>query len=334
MQLLFKLTAFAVFTALFVGTEAVPAANGLHKRTHVQPVNPLSNAQRLAQGFVLKRPQRRTAGRLHARVSATPTDSATPSSSIASESATPTDPASSSSVSATPTDPASSSVASSSASASSSAPSSSASPSSSSPASSSAAPSATPSTFSCATGKTLLRGHIRVQAQDNSFNSYLSATPNAFGEFGGTTNAIDEALIVHGCKPYVGLIELLFENAVGVTQPYLGFFKGFASTDASISYNSYNYMFLGGVQHTPVSSPETHDTSFGEDLPSESSVWMLDSSNRFNVQWINPDYTSPVPSIGYEAASQSIFITANFAQFTSNFGAATHVNLIYVPIAN
>lgn len=62
MQLLFKLTAFAVFAALFVGTEAVPAANALHKRSRVQPVNPLSNAQRLAQGFVLKRPQRRTAG--------------------------------------------------------------------------------------------------------------------------------------------------------------------------------------------------------------------------------------------------------------------------------
>ena len=103
-----------------------------------------------------------------------------------------------------------------------------------------------------------------------------------------------------------------------MSQPYLGFFKGFASTDASIGYSSANYMYLGGVEHgancsssiiaplklytdrnhtvptfiVPVSSPEVHDTSFGQDLPSESSVWTLDVSNRFATQWINPDFST------------------------------------------
>ncbi|KAI0093453.1 hypothetical protein BDY19DRAFT_923782 [Irpex rosettiformis] len=324
---LLKLITFTLFAALFSGIGAFPTANGLHKRSQFLPLNPLTNAQRIAQGFVLKPPQRRTPGRIYARVSPTPTD-VVPQSPLTS----------SQSVIATPSDPASSSAApSSNESSSIPAPptSSSALPSSSS-ASSSSSPSATPTAITCPARSTFMRGYIKAVSQDGATTiGYVSASTNPFGEFGLASN-VESALIFNSCKPSIGLMDLTIENAPTVSQPFLGFFKGSASTDASIGYSSANYMFLGGVQHTGVTAPQNLDTSFksGTSLPSESTVWTLDIFNRFATQWINPDFTSPVTSLAYVPADDVFILTGNFNKFTSTYGSATRVTLSYVAIEN
>ncbi|KAI0344526.1 hypothetical protein BDW22DRAFT_1354602 [Trametopsis cervina] len=320
MNLLVKISILAVFTAFLVsGTHAIPTNGGLYRRVF-HPFNPLTNAQRLAQGLALKKPERRVPGVVYARASPTPTSNSldpTPSSD------TPSGPTESSSVSATPT-PTESAPASSSDSASASS-------------SDSTTPSATPSAPTSPSGPqptpcsgTVIRGFIRATANDGSLDGFVSADTNSFGEFASTSSA-SQALIVTTCLEGSGPVELTMENAA-TTQTLLGFVKGFADTDDNLSPGSFNYAYLAAVSHTPVGPAQPVPNSFTSlPEPSESTVWLFDGSN-LSAQWVNTDGTSLNPVILYVRGSDAFTITGDEAQFSATFGQSPAVTFSLVPL--
>ncbi|OBZ73455.1 hypothetical protein A0H81_06669 [Grifola frondosa] len=131
-------------------------------------------------------------------------------------------------------------------------------------------------------------GTIRVEG--DSLDGYISRIPNAFGEYGITTDE-SEALSVSITSCDEESFDIVTLNGIA-DFPYFGGVSGFANTSPDLLAGSTNYVYIAGTLQTPhdsvpVLQPNSFSYATGISEPSESALWTISDTNELTAQWIN-----------------------------------------------
>ncbi|KAH9926339.1 hypothetical protein B0H21DRAFT_826576 [Amylocystis lapponica] len=176
-------------------------------------------------------------------------------------------------------------------------------------------------------------GYIQVGGLGTA--TYVSRTPNAFGEYGTTTDISAALSVQYTSCDSTSPFDLVALNGIA-DYPYFGAISGFSDATPNLSASSPNYFYLGGTVHTaPGAPPAIGGNSFtaatGTSESIESAIWTLDSSSGvLTAHWVNPDGSNPASSIMYVASSAAFAVTGSITSFELHFGEAEAVTLTFV----
>ncbi|KZT69725.1 hypothetical protein DAEQUDRAFT_251226 [Daedalea quercina L-15889] len=181
-------------------------------------------------------------------------------------------------------------------------------------------------------------GTLKLTSVDDTESTFwVNSQATPFGEYGYTTEQ-SEALQVQytlcDSDSSTGPFNLLAINGL-TTYPYVGAIIGFADTSDNLASSSYNYLYIGGTHKSdPGALPQSGATAFsaasGTQKDYESSIWLIDpTTSEVTAQWINTDGSKPTVYLIYVPSSGALALTGNVNDFTSHFGGATEVTLMF-----
>jgi len=168
--------------------------------------------------------------------------------------------------------------------------------------------------------------------------AYVSRVPNAFGEYGVTTDAADALRVQYlDCNDAAteGPTNLMTLNGIA-DFAFLGGITGFGSSGDSLAPGSSAYAYLGGTSQTaPAAPPQplpnsfTFATGVSEDV--ESAIWFVDrSTGALTASWVNVDRSTPETEIVYYAPQDFLLITGDTSAFAAAYGSGSVVALTFV----
>ncbi|KAH8818626.1 hypothetical protein DL96DRAFT_1749644 [Flagelloscypha sp. PMI_526] len=169
------------------------------------------------------------------------------------------------------------------------------------------------------------RGYIQIlSAADHSVIGYVSSTPHVFGP-AVVTPSTDSALIV---RYDVGLaltppynLELTNGQGSLASFPDMGLTVGPSALGPDFGPGSFNYGFLSATNPTPKgSTPTVVGSSTAPTLPGESAIFTVDIGDNIQVQWINPDGSSPATYTMYAPSAGYLTATGDVTAYKNAFG--------------
>ncbi|RPD58549.1 hypothetical protein L226DRAFT_561711 [Lentinus tigrinus ALCF2SS1-7] len=162
---------------------------------------------------------------------------------------------------------------------------------------------------------------------------YLSASVNAFGEYGTTTDEF-QALSVVLCQS-TGVHDIYVQNGLA-DYPWLGLISGAVNTNDNMSPSSYNYAYVGGTaRSTPaVSGDNSFTGATGNARKIESTVWSLGSDNTLTASWVNSNGARVTGVIVHvvSGTDDAFVITAGYSDYVDMFGPSPIWSFKFIPL--
>jgi len=195
----------------------------------------------------------------------------------------------------------------------------------------------TPSSGPLPPKTTTFTGVIEVFDPNNNLLGYISENLINGAQYGidpSIANALD---VTFQANP-TGSTSQIDISAINSNPawPYLGLVQGRDDADYNLSPNSYQYLYIGGVDNPgtqPGDTPQSISNSYfnGSPRTAETSVWTFDADNgSLMPEWINTDGSTPAQQLFTQ--SNALYSSGNPDAFHARYPApVTLLTLVFLP---